>query len=456
MVRNEKKVRFIDNVFPYFLMLISILIIGYIAFISDFTANYLIEEMPQHNHKSKEIVIRWSPWLRIGELELLREKAVEFNEMHDSIRVEMLPLSKEHYEREILVDMMTGRAPDVFYSSEEFLQLLSRDDKVVDLTEYFINWEQSESFLPELIQIGSRNGRLFGIPIEMDSLIVYFNEDIFNQKGLHTPLELYAQGEWNWDALEEISLNISLTGAEHERYGLVLQNWWATNYSFIYQNGGVVFDKKGEVVINSKRVRETVRFLRNMIEDGALLFMETTQEGGTYADLFRQQRAGMIISGGSLSSDFKNSIINFDWGIVPLPEGRFGHKGSSRFVSFICINNESSYKEHAWEFIRFLASSDAFKKQMYAGSRFISPLKILLPEFADIFEDSIYTRYTRHIPMQHLLWPEVGRSINQGFVRIWSGENENVELYLGQLAAEANVMLRRIRAKEAKYVNQRY
>jgi len=454
MVKHEKRVHFINNIFPYFLMLISILTIGYISIISDFSADYLSEGMSQYYHKSKETVIRWSPWLRIGELELLGEKVSQFNEMQSNIKVEMLPLSKEHYEREILVDMMTGRAPDVFYSSEEFLQLLARDDRIYDLTEHFADWEKSGSFLHELIQIGSRNGRLFGIPIEMDSLVVYFNEDLFNQKGLDTPLELYTQGEWNWDALEEIALNISLTGAEHERYGLVLQNWWATNYSFIYQNGGVVFDKKGEVIINSKQVRETVRFLRNMIEDGALLFMETTQEGGTYADLFRQQRAGMIISGGSLSSDFKNSIIDFNWGIAPLPEGRYGHKGSSRFVSFICINNDSSYKEYAWEFIRFLAGSDTFKKQMHAGSKFISPLKELLPEFADIFENSIYTRYTRHIPMQHLLWPEVGRAINQGFVRIWSGDNENAQLYLGQLASETNVMLRRIQEKEEKYVNQ--
>lgn len=454
MVKNEKRVHFINNIFPYFLMLISILTIGYIAIISDLSANHLPEGMSQYYNQDKETVVRWSPWLRIGELELLREKVSRFNEMQDKMKVELLPLPKEHYEREILVDMMTGRAPDVFYSSEEFLQLLSRDGKIYDLTENFTDWKQSESFPPELIQIGSRNGRLFGIPIEMDSLVVYFNEDLFYKIGMDTPLEFYAQGEWNWDTLEEAARQISLEGAEHERYGLVLQNWWATNYSFIYQNGGTIFDLNGVVVINSEQVRETVTFLRDMIEDGSLLFMETTQEGGTYADLFRQQRAGMIISGGTLSSDLNNSIIDFNWDLVPLPEGRYGHKGSSTFVSFVSINNDFQHKEHAWEFIRFLASSDAIKEQMHTSSKFISPHKLILPEFTDKFESSLL--YKRHIPIQHLLWPEVGRAINQGFVRIWSGENQNAELYLGQLAAETNVMLRRIRAKEERYVNQRY
>lgn len=452
MGKNEKRVLFNENVLPYFLMLISIISIGYIAVISDFSDNNLSQGVSQYYAQTEKTIIRWSPWLRIGELELLREKVSEFNKTQNETRVEMLPLPKKHYEREILVDMMTGRAPDVFYASEEFLQLLSRDGEIYDLTEHFTTWDKSEIFLPELIRIGSRNGRLFGIPIEMDTLAVYFNKDMFAKTGLDTPTELYAQGRWNWNALKDTAANISLKGTEHAIYGLVLQNWWAINYSFIYQNGGSVFDQKGEVVINSEQVRETVGFLRNMIEDGTLLFMETTQEGGTYADLFRQQRAGMIVSGGSLSSDFKNSIIDFNWDMAPLPEGRLGHKGSSAFVSFVCINNDFEYKEYAWEFIRFLAGSDTLKKQMHIDSKFISPLKALLPDFADRFEDSIYIR---HIPMQHLLWPEVGRAINQGFVQIWAGENENAELYLGQLAAETNVMLRRILETEGEYAGQR-
>jgi len=449
MGKNKKRFIFGENLFPYILMISSILAIGYVAAVSEFSVNNSPAILSQYSNQEIEIVIKWSPWLRIGELELLQEKVSEFNEMQNKIKIEMMPLSKKHYEREILVDMMTGRAPDVFHASEEFLQLLARDNKIYDLTDEFYSWEYSEYFPPELMQIGSRGGRLFGIPIEMDTLVVYFNEDLFNQIELNTPLELYAQGRWNWDTLEEAARIISSEGKTHGRYGLVLENRWAINYSFIYQNGGVIFDQNEEIVINSKQVRETIRFLRNMVEDGSLLFMETTQEGGTYADLFRRQRAGMIISGGVLSSDFKNSITDFNWDIAPLPEGKHGHKGSSRFVSFVCINNNFEYKEYAWEFIRFLTSSDTFKQQMRTGSNFISPVKALLPDFSDKFNDSIYAR---HIPMQHLLWPEVGRAINQGFVRIWAGESENAELYLGQLAAETNVMLQRNLEPEGEYV----
>jgi len=452
MSMHKKRVLFGGNLFPYLLMLVSILAIGYITVISNISVNDSSIGMSQYFNREKEVHIKWSPWLRIGEWELLEDRVSKFNETQDRIRIEMLPLSKKHYEREILVDMMTGKAPDVFYASEEFLQLLARDKKIHDLTEDFIAWEKSKDFLPELIRIGSRNGHLFGIPIEMESLVVYFNKDMFELKGLHSPTKLYAQGRWNWDTLEETARIISLNSATRDIYGLILRNWWATNYSFIYQNGGIIFDQDGKVVINSKQVRETIRFLRNMVEDGSLLFMETTQEGGTYADIFRQQRAGMIISGGTLSSDFKRTITDFNWDIAPLPAGRYGHRGSSTFVSFICINKDSQYKEYAWDFIRFLAGSENLKNQMNDGSRFMSPLKLLLPEFAGRFDDALYARF---IPLSHLLWPEVGRAINQGFVQIWAGESENAELYLGQLAAETNVMLRRILETEVEYAGQR-
>lgn len=441
---DKRKLILNDKSVPYSMIILSIIGILYFAVTSYLPVQSSQPPVESESLQRQKITIRWSPWLRTGEIEALMEIKRVFNEKHSEIEIEIEPLSVEHYERRILVDFMAGRAPDVFYASEEFLQLLARDMKILDLTSYYNSWDESGTFMPDSIQIGSRNERLYGIPVEIDIQRIYYNEDKLSEYGLLPLTTLFEQGDWNWNSLKEAAKNLSSDDGENRSYGLVMRNWWATNYSFIHQNGGEVFDVEGWTIINSDSVRETVMFLRNMIDEGALLYIEAAQKDVSYMNMFKEQKAAMVISGGWAGLDFENTIFDFKWGVVPLPAGRGAQRSSSIVTTFVCINKDSEHREQAWEFIEFFAGQYGQRIREQTGTMAVMPSRRRFSSLDDIHGNDDF-KYGTFIPWQQLLWPEMGRSINQGFEQIWSADSGKTRTYLGQLAAEVNAQLEKMK-----------
>lgn len=96
------------------------------------------------------------------------------------------------------------------------------------------------NFYPNVIEQLTRDGKIYGLPRDISTMVVYFNEDLFKAAGLKTPKELAAEGNWNWDTMLEAARK--LTDPANQQYGLGFGNWWGPGWGyFINAAGGSPF-----------------------------------------------------------------------------------------------------------------------------------------------------------------------------------------------------------------------
>ena len=158
-----------------------------------------------------------------------------------------------------------------------------------------------------------------GFPNGTATNMYYFNQDLFVESGLETPLELYQRDAWTWDAFRKAarrnmrydSSGNPITWGASVHLGDTLSHGW------IWSNGGLeVDDVKNPTVALWDRPEavEALDFMQRMIHDDEVAIREgSTTNGflnGTLAMYARWNSAFPL-----------HAQAPFEWGIVPYPKG---------------------------------------------------------------------------------------------------------------------------------------
>ena len=129
----------------------------------------------------------------------------EFNQRYPYITIELKPT---HWE--LLGGIADSSGVDVFVNSEFALGSLREEGAVLDLTPFV---EQDTGFNlddlhPGTVGLFTREGKLWAIPSNADMLVMYYNQDLFDQYNVPLP-----ETGWTWDDFLSI-LDTVLSEAE--------------------------------------------------------------------------------------------------------------------------------------------------------------------------------------------------------------------------------------------------
>ena len=105
-------------------------------------------------------------------------------------------LSPETYKEDLLNAMASGKGPDIFMTRNSWRA--SFEDKTAPAPEGLVTEKEYRDFLVDVAAadfIGTGN-RIYGIPLSVDSLALYYNKDLFNAAGISRPPE-------TWDEVGE-------------------------------------------------------------------------------------------------------------------------------------------------------------------------------------------------------------------------------------------------------------
>ncbi len=99
---------------------------------------------------------------------------------------------------------------------------------------------------------------------------LYFNRSIFEEEDEKTPYELYKEGSWDWNVMEELARKMTHDtnkDGEPEQYGLGM----STPETLLYTTGKhVVTLENGKVIntVKSPEIARCFRFVNNMLDEG--------------------------------------------------------------------------------------------------------------------------------------------------------------------------------------------
>jgi raffinose/stachyose/melibiose transport system substrate-binding protein len=285
-------------------------------------------------------------------LKALEEHIGEFEE-ESGIDVEVDTLPFDNMRTVLQTQLRSGEGPDVFSwgSGPGFGGALAEAGLLYDMTDAYeeYGWEVFD-FAKERVTV---DGKLYGVPGELETIGLFYNKDIFAELGLEQPESL--------DDLEAVSETIRDAGmiplAVGDKEGWEGGHLLSVALSSDVGSEGIEALINGDQSWDSPEVVSALSLWQDYNESGYLPESPTSVNYDNSIALFFSGDAAMIPTGSWLVGEIDDNT-DFEVGYIPFPApdgpGIFtGGLGSGPFISA-----GTSKTEAALEFVDFLASPE--------------------------------------------------------------------------------------------------
>ena len=166
----------IGNIVKILLGLIVIVIIGFIIF-------KFVVPIFQNTQGSKVTLEYWGLW---EDSPIINPIISDFNRQYPGITINYSKQDIKQYRERLTSRIQNGTGPDIFRFHNTWVQMLS--DVLLPLPNDTIKKDDfTKWFYPVAQKDLIKNGAIYGIPLEIDTLALYINTNIFKSAGVSAP-----------------------------------------------------------------------------------------------------------------------------------------------------------------------------------------------------------------------------------------------------------------------------
>jgi arabinogalactan oligomer / maltooligosaccharide transport system permease protein len=236
-----------------------------------------------------ETVVVWTSYR--GEEKTALETLVDrFNGSSVDVQIELLAIPSKAYKSRLQAAIPRGNGPDLFIEAHELVGEWSKNRLLVPALP-----TDTTRFTPSAIDALRYEGQLWGIPIAVKSLALYYNRDLVEQPPA-TMSELLEAGR----------------AAGGDRALVYEAGEFYYHAPLLHAFGGAALGPNGEIVLDSEGVARSLTYARTMTESGD---MPLEADGAMVSTLFNQGEVPFAING----PWFLGQIRGIDYGVAPLP-----------------------------------------------------------------------------------------------------------------------------------------
>jgi len=316
-----------------------------------------------------EIVI----WDRAGDLFQVAESAIPaFNRKYPDITVkhEAIETSK------LAPTLTTGvGVPDGAFIEDDGLGPIL--EHLHDLTDWIQPYVSD--LVPYKVRAASRDGRIVGIPYDVDPGLLYYREDILSKHGMS--IDTIATYDDLIAAARELKAkDPNLKPIRVENVPILIVLWTGM---FANQQGGSYIDASGELTIENDLFLRVLKFYKQVVDEGLASRVDVFSPGDIAANdrdlqVFVPYAIWYNYGIGSL---FKESKGKFRAAELPAWEPGGGRAASMGGSSFI-IPAKATNPELAWLYYEFMMFSEEGYKAYYGPSKiYPNGIDTLLPAY---------------------------------------------------------------------------
>lgn len=296
-------------------------------------------------------VVRFASYTNAGApVENLRAIVNAFNEQNPDIVVELEVYTQNEYIDKMVTMMLAGSMPDVFQTWAQYKRAWVQQGSILDLTD---RWNQSalireSEIYPFVLESSMVDGRIYGVPYDFNSQVVYINRDWFAMRGLIEPEE-----NWTVDDHQELARKLTdpiagVYGAFNPvKTGRFESVQWMENWS----GNGWINATGTEVTLDSPGNIDMVQYWYDLERQyGAAPYP------GSFAARGDRVGGGYAMWTGWVSNAFMFlDNPSYDWGWALYPKGPAGQRNFAQ-THMLSIASGSAKADAAWTFIEWMAS----------------------------------------------------------------------------------------------------
>jgi len=288
----------------------------------------------------------------------LREWGIQqFEKKNPDVKVQHTPMPFMDLLRKCTVSLQAGQAADVMTIPNEFSDF-ARGGYFLPLDKYIAkdvnDWMD---FLPHLRDFVTRNGNIYGIPIDFATRVLFYNKTLFEEKGLRKPPK-------TWTECREFAQK--LTDPQKGLYGIGIDGKGimitGLLYSFVHQAGGTFLNADWtESVVNSPQGVEALTYWVDLLHKHKVMPPETPNlDFNGLMGMFAAGKLAMLHGFYNIYPDLEQTNPNLKYGVAVMPSY---HKiwVFSPHWNF-CISKNTKHPELAFKLAMELSSTELQKK----------------------------------------------------------------------------------------------
>lgn len=316
--------------------------------------------------KSDKTVIQFASWGSQSEVEIIKPILAEFEREYPNIKVDFIHIPQNYFQKIHLL-FASNLAPDVLFINNLYLPIYAKA-KVLDEIE---DKEYLSNFYEKSVKSLSFDGKVYAIPRDISTMVVYYNKDLFDKYDVKVPNKY-----WSFDDFLAIARKLTKDtdgDGKTDVWGISFEEDLLYYLPFLTsEGGGVLSDDSKTSILNAPESQKGLKFYADLRKRYHVAPTEAESASETMAQMFLQGKLAMYISGRWMVPKFREDA-NFDWNVVNFPAG---DKGSvvPLDASGWAIAKSSKHKSESIRLIKYLSSKESIEK--FSKSGLIVPARI--------------------------------------------------------------------------------
>jgi multiple sugar transport system substrate-binding protein len=193
------------------------------------------------------------------------------------------------------------------------------------------------------------NGQLQCIPMNMSSLEVYYNKDLFDRAKVP-----YPKDGWTWDDfLADAKAITALSTPDEKIYGVGIDPQLIRLAPFVWQNGGDIVDDlthPTRLTLDTPEAKEAFQWFVDLQVKHHVVANQEENISEKDQTRFMFNTLGMWLLSRRVVPALRTTS-GFTWDVAPMPMGK--QKVSILHSDAYCISKASKNKELAWKFVEY-------------------------------------------------------------------------------------------------------
>ncbi|WP_145915811.1 ABC transporter substrate-binding protein [Labrenzia sp. CP4] len=274
----------------------------------------------------------------------------EFNAAHQGIEVEAIYAgSYDNTEQKVITAIGVNEPPALWLPINSALQTFLGLDALEDVTDLAKADDIYQDFLPGFLSTCISGDRLYGLPFQPSTPVLYYNQDAFEAAGI-------SKAPVTWDELLETAQAVTLReNGELKRWGLTIGGGWHDWMFECYcrQNGLTPWEND-KVLFDRPEALEALEFWNKMVRAGVMPSASTWQ--GSANDFMAGTTAMLYHSTGSLTNLRTSSPFKVGVAFMPKKKTYGASQGGGPLM--IAKKQSDARKEASWTFARWMTNTE--------------------------------------------------------------------------------------------------
>ena len=305
--------------------------------------------------------------------DVIRNRIKNYMNLNPDIQINFIEQPSSGWLDKFISVAQTGESPDIFLAKGAWFGELAELGYIKPLTD-FITPTIETKFLPSAIEGLAYMGEYWGLPLWFDSIMLYYNKDLFDANGVSYPLE-------NWTDAEFLDAAMELTDrSENQIYGLV----WATISpymwpAFQYGFGHGALYQDGMIIVNDTSSYDAMQYIYDLKYNSRVVNYD--DNSGDASQAFITNKGAMLIYGGWFIPALEELGVNYGFQVLPSITSTGERISPMVEIKGWGISKDTDHSDLCFEIINYLTSVETQEEMI------VEEFKV--PTLTELIESSI-------------------------------------------------------------------